>query len=587
MNLLKGNAYLTQFSIAVQDQFVYFPYSIGCIWAYAEQMGTVKRENLGGLFFVKEPIDKLILKFYNPSIVGFSNYMWNEGYNDALAQEIKARWPECVIMYGGPQVPDKITDWHDEHDFVDICVHQEGEISFNSIMAGKELENIPGISYNNNGSWRQTGPSKRIMQLEEIQSPYLIGLFDNLIQDEYSVNAILETDRGCPYKCTFCDWGGTTFSKVKKFDLDRVFGEIEWVGKNKIDMLNSSNANFGIFKERDSMIVDKIIEVKQKYGYPKLFETSWAKNSNEDVLDLAIRLEKNGLLRKFGISVQSTQPEVLKNIKRSNMKINAFDDILAKAKKHNIAVMVETIVGLPGETYDSYTDNYIKLLKHTNVSIDSYPLSLLNNSEMYAPEYIAKHKIEWQWVDNSFGEHNIDEKDRQVTGTGAMPERDMQKVWQWIWCIRLGHMLGITFDISNKLVTAGHANYKKFYEDWLSYIQTSFGILNEEFNKSCEYLREHKYNHYLYHYNFIDSLCDKRRTELILDLKCFLEAYYPEIDSEEYCNTFDMYYYNPNVTYPITKNGYVIMHNGIGNMDSLSSFVGLTRKRQGWRCQIN
>ena len=53
MNLLKGNAYLTQFSIAVQDQFVYFPYSIGCVWAYAEQMGTVQRDNLGGLFFVK------------------------------------------------------------------------------------------------------------------------------------------------------------------------------------------------------------------------------------------------------------------------------------------------------------------------------------------------------------------------------------------------------------------------------------------------------------------------------------------------------------------------------------------------------
>ncbi len=586
-NRFKGNAYLTQFSINVQDQFVYFPYSIGCIWAYAEQMGTVTRDNLGGLFFVKEPINKLILKFYNPSIVGFSNYMWNEGYNDALAREIKARWPKCIIMYGGPQVPDKITDWHNQHHFVDICIHQEGEISFNSIMAGDDLDNIPGITYNRNGEWYQTGPSKRIMNLEEIQSPYLIGLFDNLQHSGCSVNAILETDRGCPYKCTFCDWGGTTFSKVKRFGLDRVYAEIEWVGKNKIEMLNSSNANFGIFKERDSLIVEKIIEVKQKYGYPKLFETSWAKNSNQDVLDLAIKLEKNGLLRKFGISVQSTEPKVLENIKRSNMKINDFDDILQKAKKHNIAVMVETIVGLPGETYNSYTENYIDLLKHTNVSIDSYPLSLLNNSEMYAKEYILKHGIKWQWVDNSFGEHNIPEKDRQVTSTGAMPEIDMQKVWQWVWCTRLGHMLGITYDICNELVGEGYADYKKFYNDWLSYIQTSSGILNEEFSKSCKYLKEHKYNHYLYHYDFIDNLCDKRRTELKVDLISFLKSYYPEVDCVKYCNIFDMHYYDPNLKYPIKKNGYKIMHNGVGNMDSLSSFVGLTRKRQGWRCQIS
>ncbi len=586
MPQIKGNIYLTQFSIAVQEQFVYFPYSIGCVWAYAEQMGTVDRSQLGGLFFVKEPIEKIILKFYNPKLVGFSNYMWNEGYNDTLAKEIKARWPECKIMYGGPQVPDKITDWHDEHHFVDMCVHQEGEITFNDIVSGKANKDIAGITYNENGNWTQTGPSERIINLEDIQSPYLTGLFDNLAQEGYSINAIVETDRGCPYKCTFCDWGGTTFSKVKKFDLDRVFGEIEWAGKNKVEMLNSSNANFGIFKQRDSAIVDKIIEVKQKYGYPKLFETSWAKNSNRDVLELAMRLDKEGLLRKFGVSVQSTEPDVLKKIKRSNMKINEFDDILSEAKKHNIAVMVETIVGLPGESYETYTNNYIALLKHTNVSVDSYPLSLLNNSEMFFPEYVEKHKIEWKWVDNSFGEHNIEERDRQVIATESMPIKDMQKVWQWIWCIRLGHMLGITFDIVNELVKETDITYKKFYEDWLQYIQTSFNILNEQFTKSNMYLREHKYNHYLYHYDFISELCDTNRAKLIEDIGIFIETYYPEVDSSKYCSIFDMYYYNPQIQYPITINGYKVDHAGLGDMNNFASFVGLTRKKQGWRCKV-
>ena len=195
-------------------------------------------------------------------------------------------------------------------------------------------------------------------------------------------------------------------------------------------MLNSSSANFGIFKQRDSAIVDKIIEVKQKYGYPKIFETSWAKNSNKDVLELAMRLDSEGLLRKFGVSVQSMDEQVLTNIKRSNMKINHMDEILAEAKEHNIAVMVETIVGLPGETFETYTNNYLGLLKHTNVSVDSYPLSLLNNSEMFFPEYVEEHKIEWKWVDNSFGEHNIEERDRQVVATQTMPAHEMKRLWQ-------------------------------------------------------------------------------------------------------------------------------------------------------------
>jgi len=586
MQQIKGNIYLTQFSIAVQDQFVYFPYSIGCVWAYAEQVGTVERSQLGGLFFVKEPIEKIILKFYNPKLVGFSNYMWNEVYNDTLAKEIKARWPECIIMYGGPQVPDKITDWHDEHAFVDICVHQEGEISFNNIVSGKAYQDIPGITYNENGSWTQTGPSERIIHLEEIQSPYLSGLFDNMAQEGYSINAIVETDRGCPYKCTFCDWGGTTFSKVKKFDLDRVFGEIEWAGKNKVEMLNSSNANFGIFKQRDSAIVDKIIEVKQKYGYPKIFETSWAKNSNKDVLELAMRLDSEGLLRKFGVSVQSMDEQVLTNIKRSNMKINHMDEILAEAKEHNIAVMVETIVGLPGETFETYTNNYLGLLKHTNVSVDSYPLSLLNNSEMFFPEYVEEHKIEWRWVDNSFGEHNIEERDRQVVATDTMPAHEMKRLWQWVWCIRMGHSLGITHDIANQLVKETNITYKKFYDDWLQYIQTSFNILNEEFIKSNLYLREHKYNHYLFHYDFIEELCNVNRDKLIEDIGIFIETYYPEVDSSKYCSIFDMYYYNPNMQYPMVKDGYYLEHPGMGSMNNLASFVGLTKKKQGWRCKV-
>ena len=35
---------------------------------------------------------------------------------------------------------------------------------------------------------------------------------------------MLESNRGCPYGCTFCDWGSATLSKVRNFDLDRVYG---------------------------------------------------------------------------------------------------------------------------------------------------------------------------------------------------------------------------------------------------------------------------------------------------------------------------------------------------------------------------
>ena len=81
-------------------------------------------------------------------------------------------------------------------------------------------------------------------------------------------------------------------------------------------------------------------------------------------------------------------------------------------------------------------------------------------------------------------------------------------------------------------------------------------------------------------------MCDTRRDELTKDLGYFMETYYPEVDNTKYCSIFDMYYYNPNVQYPITKDGYYVEHPGIGSMNNLASFVGLTRKKQGWRCKV-
>ena len=343
--------YLTQFSIQI-GKIVWLPYSAACIWAYAESQNSVSRSQLGGLFYVKQNIETLVEQIHSPAIVGFSHYIWNEQYNDQLALQIKTLYPNCVIIYGGPQVPDHNSKWYADHYWVDICVHQEGELVFNDICSGKRLNDIPGISYKDELGWHHNTPGQRIKDLDQLPSPYTTGVFDNFINKDYLNNAIMETDRGCPYQCTFCDWGGTTFSKVKRLNLERVYEEIEWAGKNQIEFINNANANFGIFKERDNLIVDKLIETNKKYGYPKTFETSWAKNSNKTVLSIARRLQQSGLLRKFGISMQSLNTDVLKNIKRSNMDINNFDLVVKQAEEYNMSVMVELIVGLPGETLE-------------------------------------------------------------------------------------------------------------------------------------------------------------------------------------------------------------------------------------------
>src|SRR3989338_7461014 len=87
-----------------------------------------------------------------------------------------------------------------------------------------------------------------------------------------------ETNRGCPFSCTFCDWGSAVQSKVFTFDLSNVLRETDWFVEHKIEYVTCCDANFGILP-RDLEIAKYMAEAKKKYGYPKTFSIQSTKNA--------------------------------------------------------------------------------------------------------------------------------------------------------------------------------------------------------------------------------------------------------------------------------------------------------------------
>ena len=79
-----------------------------------------------------------------------------------------------------------------------------------------------------------------------------------------------ETNRGCPFQCTFCDWGSATAAKVTKFEQERLDAELQWMADRKIQYVFVCDANFGIQK-RDVEIAESVAKIKQKTGYPHGF----------------------------------------------------------------------------------------------------------------------------------------------------------------------------------------------------------------------------------------------------------------------------------------------------------------------------
>ena len=60
-----------------------------------------------------------------------------------------------------------------------------------------------------------------------------------------------------------------TYAKIRKFPLDKVFAELEWIAKNNMDYVTIADANFGVFYERDMAITNRLVELPSKYGFPK------------------------------------------------------------------------------------------------------------------------------------------------------------------------------------------------------------------------------------------------------------------------------------------------------------------------------
>lgn len=470
----------------------YLPYSPAVIWSYVNQFDEINQNfELGEFIWRRETIEEAVEILKHSDIVGLSTYIWNRSYNSVLGRELKKVNPNIFIFAGGPEPPITDPNFFERFPFIDICVKLEGEITVKKILTEfvKDIPNykdIKGILINDNGNTIDTGDSPRIEELDSIPSPYLTGVFDKLMSKHTDIrwNATLETNRGCPYACTFCDWGSLTYNKVKKFNLERVYAELEWIGQKNIDFVSFTDANFGIFAERDSLIADKLIEVQKKYGNPRAYTIAWAKNQKQEVVDIVRKLiYEGGAKIGLNLSVQSMDDNVLDIIKRKNLEINKIEEVFKMCEEHNIPLYTELILGLPGETPTSWKENFYKLFKtgnHTGITV--YQAQLLENAEMNLGQkklYKLEGRIVYDYLVGTYNEHELKEGIEVIVSTRDLPRDKMVEAQVFSWYMNTFHINGITNYISRVLYKQIGLEYSDFYDKLWKHI-TKDEWLNSE-----------------------------------------------------------------------------------------------------------
>jgi radical SAM superfamily enzyme YgiQ (UPF0313 family) len=290
---------------------------------------------------------------------------------------------------------------------VDIAVHGEGEVTitelFEHLARGGDggvgfqreaLAGVSGISFRSPDAGEQeivrSLPRPRLRMLDQIPSPYLQGVFDHYGGRVDA--AIVETNRGCPFACTFCDWGSATNGKVVKFDMERIKAEIEWIGRKQVRVLWIADANFGMLR-RDTEIAEWIVDVKRRYGFPQEVVVNYTKNTTGRLADIIKTFTDGQIISQGIISIQTSDAQTLDVINRENIRTDKYDELIGVFDEAGLPLSTDLMIGLPGITVAAF-DNDLQRYMDADVQVKAYPTQLLPNSPMADPDYMEKYRIE-------------------------------------------------------------------------------------------------------------------------------------------------------------------------------------------------
>ena len=399
------------------------PINIGFIASYIDKTHGDKVD----ISLFKYPNDIINeIKSNPPDVVGLSNYSWNSNLSEFIASVAKKYNPNVITLQGGTNFP------HDtetqktfllERPATDIFTILEGEKSCTNIIGRildsnkdrkkifeKEIDGCifvqPDTKNSNKPVFFKGEILTRIKDLDEIPSPYLNGMLDKFFDGR--LTPFIETNRGCPFTCSFCHTGADYFHKLNKFSQERVQAEIEYIGEKAgklgISNLHLADVNFGMYPQ-DQIVAEMLLQTKKKYKWPLALMTTTGKNSKERIMKIT---EMLGNMFEVSMAMQSMSESVLVNIKRSNIKLDHMIEINNDLKKQGRSTATELIVPLPSETKESFINGLNNVINSNISRVVIYTLMMLHGTHFKLPgyrkqfEYITKFRI----VPLNFGEYD-------------------------------------------------------------------------------------------------------------------------------------------------------------------------------------
>ena len=331
-----------------------------------------------------------------PDVLMLANYVWNESLCRHFTSLAKRLRKETLVVVGGPNVPiepDRQIEYFEGWQDLDVYALGEGDFLASEIVrrfldSGSTIDSygsdgLPSCLFRaSDGTTVHETEWPRQRELEKIPSPWLSGVLDEFFDGR--LHPLVETNRGCPFKCTFCVQGTCYYTKVHYFDEEQVKEELTYIARRirtvcpNMIALTFADPNYGMY-DRDVRISAHVGKLQKEYQWPSYIDASTGKNVPERIIKSVE--EASGALILMS-AVQTMSEPVLVQIKRNNIKLEAYEQLSVYMRSRGLRSGSQTILCLPAETLESHVDGLNQLLDSGIDQLQNFQLMLLMGSEM-------------------------------------------------------------------------------------------------------------------------------------------------------------------------------------------------------------
>ncbi len=311
-----------------------------------------------------------------PDVVGLSLYLWNSERSLSLCSRLKERLPGVVIVLGGPEVTPE-NDFVFAQEVFDYGVTGEGEVAFAELLAhlaqgAGDISGVSGLSSRREARWGHGPQRDPLPDLSHLPSPFLAGL----VRPGFNREMLLESVRGCPYRCSFCYYHKRA-PKVRAFDLGRIAAEVLRIceqGARELTFLDPC------FTRRPALA--ELLEILKAAHRSHGLGLNCELNAEDLTPELVEALVGCGL-KEVEIGLQTTNPAALALAQR-RFEPASFLRGVSLLRAAGVRVRTDVMVGLAGDTLEDVQASIAFVLEHSLADeLALYPVSVLPGTRLW------------------------------------------------------------------------------------------------------------------------------------------------------------------------------------------------------------